>query len=99
LHLAVDRFECLPDLPVLCAHHRGRTSLHSHARFPRWRQNILFPHDMPLQSELEFHKTGFRVRRINAFELMELFQYIVKPIMIHLKNSLMLFDSVVLSNL
>lgn len=74
LHLAVDRFECLPDLPVLCAHDGGWASLHSRARFPHWKQNVLFPHDMPLQPQLEFHKTCFRVRMITLFELMELLQ-------------------------
>jgi hypothetical protein len=76
-------FEQLGDLTVLVPHDEGRpTVAHTSFLLPQREQEILFPHNVPLQTELELFECFLRLGEIGPFELLKRLEQLIQPVMV-----------------
>src|SRR5215831_19736469 len=76
-------FEVLSDPTMLGPHHNRWPSVrHAGFFFPQREQQIFFPHNVPLQAELELLERLLRFRKIRPFELLKRLEQLIQPIMI-----------------
>jgi hypothetical protein len=84
-HFVVNGFEQPADLAVLVPHDEGRPTVgHTGFLFPQREQEILFPHNVSLQTELELSECFLRLGEIGPFELLKRLEQLIQPVMVQL---------------
>src|ERR1041384_2096512 len=86
-YLLMNGFKLLPDLAMLVSHD-GRRPAFGHTRFlfPEREEQILFPHDMALQADLESFERVLSRGEIRPFQLLKGLEQFIQPIMVLFKK-------------
>ena len=86
-HFAMNGLKLLPDLAMLRPHHNGWPFFRPAGfLFPQRKQQILFPHDMALQADLEFCERILCLGEVRSLQLLEGLEQLIQPIMVLFKE-------------